>query len=78
MLEVRDLVQDHYLDARQSGFDKDKWRGMVNEVLNSPLPDTQTAHRCGQPALHASDPPARQLDYAISCHLLPFHGGLSS
>lgn len=45
VLEVRDLVLDHYLDARQSGFDKDKWRGMVSEVLSGPLPDTAAAHR---------------------------------
>ncbi|KAK9797379.1 hypothetical protein WJX73_007798 [Symbiochloris irregularis] len=45
ILEVRDLVLDHYLDARQSGFDKDKWRGMVKEVLSGPLPDAPAAHR---------------------------------
>lgn len=45
ILEVGDLVADHYLDAREGGFNKDKWRGMIREALQKSLPDANAAYR---------------------------------
>ena len=47
VLEVRDLVVDHYLDARGAGFDKDAWRRLVGQALRGPLADNQAAYRSG-------------------------------
>jgi hypothetical protein len=44
--EVWGVVSDYYLDARDSGFDRDKWAALRDKYLAQPLPTHEAAYRC--------------------------------
>jgi len=43
--EVWEVVDMNYMDARQSGFDHDKWRQLKDEALSRTYYDQTSIHR---------------------------------
>lgn len=44
--EVWEVVDNSYLDARGTGWDREKWRGLRDKALSQTHRDVGSAHRC--------------------------------
>ncbi len=51
--EVWEVVDANYLDARSTGFDRDRWAGLRDAALGQSYRDTGGAHRWGRVSLLA-------------------------
>lgn len=49
--EVWEIVALKYLDARDSGFDQERWAARRDAALASPIKDKAAAYRCVHPKL---------------------------